>query len=44
VRFDYLPKGAHFTLTRFDGPQLSHVVFKDAAFDKIVDRADGEKD
>jgi len=43
VRFDYLPKGARFTLTRFDGPELSHIVFKDAAFDDVVDRADEEK-
>jgi hypothetical protein len=38
VRFDYLPKGATFTLTQYDGPSLKQVVFKDKAFDDVVDR------
>lgn len=43
LRFDYLPKGARFTLTRKDGPKLNHVVFREKPFDDIVDRAmDGE--
>jgi hypothetical protein len=44
VRFDYLPKGATFTLTRHDSPEHTRIVFKDAPFDDIVDRAeDGKK-
>jgi hypothetical protein len=39
VRFDYLPKGARFTLTRCDGPSLKQVVFEDKSFDDVVDRA-----
>lgn len=43
LRFDYLAKGARFTLTRKDGPKLEHIVFRDKSFDDIVDRAtDGE--
>ncbi len=38
VRFDYLPKGTRFTLTRHDGPSLRKVIFKDRAFDDLVDR------
>jgi Domain of unknown function (DUF4150) len=38
VRFDYLPKGATFTLTRHDSPSLSRKVFDKASFDDIVDR------
>jgi hypothetical protein len=40
VRFDYLPKGARFTLTRHDGPERTRVLFKDKPFDDIVDRPD----
>jgi hypothetical protein len=41
IRFDYLPKGAKFTLTRFDTPTLPNVVFEDIPFDNIVDRKSG---
>jgi hypothetical protein len=41
VRFDYLPKGTNFTLTRHDGPSLKQVVFENKPFDDIVD---GESD
>lgn len=43
VRFDYLPKGARFTLTRHDGPKRTRVLFKDKPFDDIVDRPDEKK-
>ena len=39
VRFDYLPKGATFTLTRHDSPEHSRIVLRSAPFDDIVDRA-----
>ncbi len=42
VRFDYLPKGATFTLTRHDSPEHTRIVFKNAPFDDIVDRASPE--
>jgi hypothetical protein len=41
VRFDYLPKGARFTLTKYHGPEHADMVFKNAPFDDIVDR-DGD--
>jgi hypothetical protein len=43
VRFDYLPKGARFTLTRHDDPERTRVVFKDKPFDDIIDRPDKKK-
>jgi hypothetical protein len=43
VRFDYLPKGARFTLTRHDDPERTRVVFKNKPFDDIIDRPDQEK-
>ena len=43
VRFDYLPKGATFTLTRLDSPEHTRIVFKNAPFDDIVDRAEDGK-
>jgi hypothetical protein len=38
VHFDYLPKGARFTLTKHYAPGHGDVLFKDAPFDDIVDR------
>jgi len=39
LRFDYLPKGARFTLTQHDGPKLERILFREKPFDDIVDRA-----
>ncbi len=43
VRFDYLPKGARFTLTKHYGPGHADVLFKDAAYGDIVDRGGGKE-
>ena len=41
IRFDYLPKGAKFTLTRLDTPTLRNVVWEKIPFDNIVDQESG---